>query len=272
MKLLLKLIIFVALVAAVVSFTRNSIFRRIIQEPSGIKHIIVRKFNFSKNSSIEEWKKRSLSRKKTDYSVTELEGKPCVKAVSKSSASTLYYKARLSWEKWPFISWDWKVEEFPERKTEETLDKKKEFDFAAQVYVVFYSRFFPKAKAIQYVWVEDLPVGSISDSPYSKNVKVMVLQSGHSDEWKHEERNINDDFLLLFGEKAHKDVDAVAFMTDSDSTKTKSVAYYSDITLGFIGSEEEEETYSEEAEEPFRAWFSKVLFWGSKQEEQPSNT
>gem|GEM_PF-548757 len=214
---------------------------------------VVKSFSFSSGQDLKEWDEKVLSRNGTDYQIAALEGENKVRAVSEDSASALYYKQRLFYKKSPFLSWDWKAEKFPLRREKEVLDKKSEFDFVAQVYVVFHSQFILHAKAIQYVWTESIPKGTIAASPYTKNVKVMVLESGESAEWRHELRNIREDFLHLFGEELTRDIDAIAFMTDSDSTNSSAIAYYDNIEIGYIEKPQEylpEKVPEKEGEEP----------------------
>ena len=202
---------------------------------------IVKQFTFSSSGELKEFEGKLLAHNWTDYKVANEGGKSFLKATSNDSASALYYKRNFVTERRPFVSWDWKAIDFPDRKQKEALDEKKEFDFVAQFYVIFSARFFLNAKAIQYVWTENLPVGTVSDSPYTKNVKLLVLESGPSEEWKHEERNIAEDYYKLFGEELEKDIAAIAFMTDSDSTETDSAAYISNITIGYLGGIPKEE-------------------------------
>jgi len=199
--------------------------------------IVLKEFTFEGKNSLDAWDEKVLSGKKTAYSLENLDGKNCVKGVSENSASTLYFRQRLSCDKDPFLRWKWKAEKFPERKKKENLTDKGEFDFVAQVYVVFSAKFFLNAKAIQYVWAENLPVGTVSSSPYTKNVKLLVLESGMSEGWKEEQRDIKADFRELFGEETEKDVDAISFMTDADSTSSTASAYYTDIAFGFLEGE-----------------------------------
>lgn len=191
-------------------------------------------FSFSSADDLKKWDEKSFVQNKTNYRVMNYGTRECVKAVSENSASTLFLKKRLVSDKNPFVSWEWKVEKFPSFKRKEALDKKTEFDFSAQVYVVFFSRFFLKAKAIQYVWAKEASRGTVVTSPYTKNVKILVLESGESDGWKKEERDINKDFKALFASEEEKDVMGIAFMTDSDSTGSDAVAYYDEITIGYL--------------------------------------
>jgi len=231
-----KFFIFVFLVAAILLIAGGvyRVLQKTGEKPGRAKGKEIKRFSFSSAGELKAWDEKTLSQHGTDYSVTNFDGKNCVKAVSENSASTLYYKQTLSCKARPFIKWDWKAEKFPAKKHKEALDEKEEFDFVAQVYVVFYARFFLNAKAIQYVWTRDLPVGDVSASPYTKNVKLLVLESGESETWKHEERDIKKDFKELFGEELDKDITAISFMTDSDSAKSSAVAYYSDIAIGYL--------------------------------------
>lgn len=228
------LLFLAAVVLAVMAIKSFLLFE--LMKGRGAAYSIVKEFSFSSQSSLAGWEEKGLAPRKTEYALTELDGKKVMKATADDSASTFFCKERLDCRIKPFVSWDWKAESFPKRKTPETLEKKAEFDFAAQFYVVFYDRLFLRSKAIQYVWTEEVPAGTSSDSPYTKNVKLLVLESGPSADWKHEERDISADYNMLFGEPLERDVVAVAFMTDADSTDSSSSAYYRDIKIGYLGS------------------------------------
>ncbi|MGB2651012.1 MAG: DUF3047 domain-containing protein [Candidatus Omnitrophota bacterium] len=232
----------------------------------------IKHFSFSSPNEINEWEEKLLAHNNTSYTVTEHAGRKCVKGDGEDSASALYYRQRLSWKRHPFVSWDWKAESFPVRKKKEALNKKAEFDFVAQVYVIFYSRFFLSTKAIQYVWTEEIPAGTVSRSPYTKNVVLIVLESGLSEEWKHEERDIEEDYRELFGEELSKDVVAVSFMTDSDSTGTTSTAYYTNIEIGYL--EKPEDGIAKGGAK--KSWYLRVpgikKLFKSERKEKPSDT
>ena len=196
----------------------------------------VREFTFADQASLSGWDEKALAPKKTEYVLTELDGRKCLKASADDSASAFFYKEQFSHADRPFVSWDWKAGVFPARKSAESLDKKQEFDFVAQFYVIFYSRFFLKTRALLYVWTESLPAGTRGQSPYTPNVKILVLESGPSEEWKHEERDIAADYSTFFGEPLDKDVVAVSFMTDADSTDSTAEAYFGNVKIGYLGS------------------------------------
>ncbi|MBF0493848.1 MAG: DUF3047 domain-containing protein [Candidatus Omnitrophica bacterium] len=239
MKMFFRVIFIIGLIFAMIGVAVYLLDRRIAtvleRAPSeNVDYIAAKHFTFTDQSSLRGWEEKLLARKKTNYTVTQFKGKNCIKAESDSSASGLITKLKLPYDENTFISWDWFVERFPDKKAPEVLNEKKEFDFAGQFYVIFYSRFFLKNKAIQYVWANNLPVGTYDRSPFIGNVKIYVLESGPADDWKHEERNLRKDFKLLFGEEPEEDVDAIGFMTDSDSTNSTAVTYYADPVLGVM--------------------------------------
>jgi len=209
---------------------------KVIKEktPEAPETVIVSEFPFSSPEDLAAWDEKILAEGSTDYGFVEVEGAGCVRGASQDSASALYHKQRLSRERNPFISWEWKAEKFPSFGGAEALDKKANFDFVAQVYVIFDARFFLNSKAIQYVWTEGIPAGTVSQSPYTKNVMIKVLESGSSEEWKREERDIRKDFRELFGKELEKDVVAVSFMTDADSTDSTAEAFYRRIKIGYL--------------------------------------
>ncbi len=181
MKRLVRTLMVLLIVAVGIAGLRMYFVLRPKEVPEEKVRETLKHFTFSSVKDLNEWDEKLLSKENTDYSVTESDGKQCVKAVSHNSASSLYYQQRLSCDDNPFVSWDWKAEKFPVRKKKESLRKKDEFDFVAQVYVVFYARFFLNMKAIQYVWTRDIPAGTSADSPYTSKVKILVLESGESE-------------------------------------------------------------------------------------------
>ncbi|MDD4956612.1 MAG: DUF3047 domain-containing protein [Candidatus Omnitrophica bacterium] len=203
--------------------------------PGMEEYDIERSFDFDSSSGLDEWEQQALAPKSTDYSIFPAETTgSMVKAESQGGASAIILRYSLDRERRPFVSWDWKIGEFPGRKEDETLGKKKEFDFAAQMYVVFHAGFFLNTKAIQYVWTEHIPAGTVTASPYTKNVMIKVLESGAAGEWKREFRDIAADYRELFGRELKYDVLAIAFMTDADSTGTIAQAYYDNVTFGYM--------------------------------------
>jgi hypothetical protein len=202
---------------------------------------IVRSISFTDAGKLEEWEEKKFSSRSTVYSIEEEDGRGVLRALSEDSASGFYLKEKFSYKDRPYVKWHWKVARFPERKEPETLQSKAEFDFAAQFYVLFYSRSIMSTQGIQYVWTEEIPEGTTDRSPYTKNIKMLVLRKGTVGEWKTEERDICRDYLELFGKELDKDIAAIAFMTDSDSTGTVAEAYFADVEVGYLPKDKAED-------------------------------
>jgi hypothetical protein len=196
---------------------------------------VVKPFTFSDKNALKEWEEKVFKGKVIYTVVEEDRGQSYVKAESDKAASALYYKIKLDAKtKRPAISWKWRAEEFPSRRMKETLEAESEDDFAARVYVIFPALFFTNSKVLEYVWAKDLPTGAAGTSPYSKNIKIMVLESGPSKDWASEERDIYSDYVKMFGRAPEYNIGAVAFMTNSEHTQTKAKGAYDDIVLGYI--------------------------------------
>jgi len=196
---------------------------------------LVKWFPFSEENALKEWEEK-IFRGRVLYRVEKDLSTSFVHATSFSTASALYYKIRLDTKtRQPVISWKWHVEKFPEKSGPEALETTSSDDFAARIYVIFSARFFTHTRVIEYVWTESLPVGQTGISPYSKNIRLMVLKCGKPSEdlLCGEERAIIDDYVTLFGERPRLDVGAIAFMTDADTTGTTADALYTDIKLGY---------------------------------------
>lgn len=193
---------------------------------------IVKSFPFTNDTSLKEWKEKTL-KGKVAYEIETLEDLSYVRADSDKAASALYYKVSLDVKRKPVISWKWRVDEFPKRKEPERIENKREEDFAARVYVIFPAAFFTNSKVVEYIWAETLPVGTIGASGYSKNIMHLVLESGKSEDWHFEKRDIRADYIKLFGEEPRLNIGAIAFMTDADSTKTRASAVYDEIQVGY---------------------------------------
>ncbi|MFH1791204.1 MAG: DUF3047 domain-containing protein [Candidatus Omnitrophota bacterium] len=242
-KIALVLLIILLAGAITVVVYYGSGFRRLMGEagvhagPEGRATAIeelVRFFPFSRENCLKEWEEKILKKRVTYTIEQDTPQLSFVKARSVDSASAMFYKIDLNIRKDPVISWKWKVREFPRKSLPESIDGKREEDFAARVYVIFPASFFTNSKAIEYIWAEELPAGTQGTSGYTNNLKVMVLRSGPDDsEWRTEERDIRQDYIALYGAEPGLNVGAISFMTDADSTGTSASALYDDIKIGY---------------------------------------
>jgi len=196
---------------------------------------IVKSFPFSADNALKEWEEK-IFRGKVVYRIDKDKDLSFVRATSNRTASALYYKLKLDAKnKQPLISWKWNVYKFPEKIKPESLETENEDDFAARVYVIFPAMFFTNSKVLEYIWAKDLPEGMIGTSPYSKNIKLVVARSGSNKDkkWFQEDRDIIADYLTAFGARPEFNIGAVAFMTNTEHTRTSADAMYDEIKLGY---------------------------------------
>lgn len=205
------------------------------KEKPSLYALPVKSFPFSSDNALKEWEEK-VFKGKVVYNIEKLGDSSYVRAKSAGSASALYYKIKLDAKsKSPVVRWKWRVEKFPLKDKPESLETENEDDFAGRVYVIFSAMFITNSKVLEYIWAQELPVGSIGTSPYSKNIKLMVLESGPAKDggFISEDRDIAADYIKAFGARPEHDIGAVAFMTNAEHTKTSAEAMYDEILLGY---------------------------------------
>ncbi len=221
-QLLISTLIAALIVAAIVHYKRSML------------RDVVKHFAFSTEGSLKEWKEK-IFKGHVKYSIKKADHESFVLATSKGTASALYYKIRLDMKKGPVISWKWNAQMFPAKDSVESLKDAKTDDFAARVYVIFPALFFTNSRALEYIWTEKIKEGTIAPSPYSKNLQLIVAESGKKEnpEWIYEERDIYSDYVKAFGEEPKYDIGSIAFMTDADSTRSMAETFYDEIKIGY---------------------------------------
>jgi hypothetical protein len=174
------------------------------------------------------WEKQ-LFKGETGYTWIKEENRGFVRAASKNAASGLIYKVDFDPQQYPYIIWNWKVDNIIKNgdATKKTGD-----DYPARVYVVFPSLFFWKTRAVNYIWANRLPRNKAIPSSYTSNSVMVSVQSGQAEtgRWLTETRNIYEDFQGFFGDKPSR-VGAIAIMTDTDNTGESASASYGPIAV-----------------------------------------
>jgi hypothetical protein len=167
---------------------------------------------------------------RTIYRLAEEDGRKCIKAVSKASASGLYYELKFDPQKFPYLSWSWKIDH---TVVNGDAHRREGDDYAARIYIVFPSLFFWNTRVVNYIWANKLPKGEMIASPYFSSKDVLIaVESGNelAGRWVEERRNVYEDFQEFFGE-APPTAGAVAIMTDTDNTGGATSACYGPIRL-----------------------------------------
>jgi len=195
----------------------------------------VKHFSFSSDNALKEWEDK-IFKGKVVYVIEKGQDLSYVRARSTGSASALYYKIKLDAKKRrPVLKWKWRVEKFPVKNLPESLEAAGEDDFAGRVYVIFPAMFILNSQVLEYIWAEKLPAGSTGTSPYSKNIKLIVLESGSGKDgnFVSEERDVVADYTKAFGSSPERDIGAIAFMTNAEHTATSADAMYDEIEIGY---------------------------------------
>jgi hypothetical protein len=169
------------------------------------------------------WEKK-VFRGETVYAPVIEEGRPALKAESRTAASALIYRISLDPKTYPRLSWSWKIGGTIRKGDERT---KAGDDYAARVYVVFPSVLFRRTRAVNYIWANRLPRGAFLPNAYTGNAVMVAVESGDANagRWIDEERDLVEDYRRAFGEDPPK-IGAVAIMTDTDNTGEEAVAWY----------------------------------------------
>ena len=185
----------------------------------------------------------------TRYTRVREEGNAVVKAEADRSASGIFKKVDIDPVRFPILKWRWKVDHILERGDERTRAGD---DYAARIYVtfaydpdavslwerskyaaikLFYGEYPPQG-ALNYIWANRLPKGSVIDNAYTDRAKMIAVESGaeNSGRWMKEGVNLYEDYKRLFG-KEPPHISGIALMTDTDNTGGSATGYYDDIVL-----------------------------------------
>jgi hypothetical protein len=166
----------------------------------------------------------------TDYSLVfdETLQQDVILAQSQQAASGLFFEEKIDLNKTPWLSWSWRIKDFPKISDERS---KSGDDFAARLYVLVKDGWgFWNTKAISYVWSEKTAAEQTWPNPFTgKKAMMLVARSGPVDAgWVTEKRNIKDDLKKLFG-KEFRYISAIAIMTDTDNSKSTASSFYANI-------------------------------------------
>lgn len=191
----------------------------------------LKQFDFNDKNALNNWGRMILNGQ-VDYRLMKHGDNGYVEALSEGACSALYYRIGFKLKDYPYLSWKWRVVKFPD-KSKAKKDMEKD-DYAARVYVIFPFLNFSSSKFIEYVWDENIPAGTVFDSPKSKNIRQIVARSGAAvgEQWVSESRNVYEDYVMAFGEKPRRNVGAVAIMCNADNTKSEAESLFDDIAIG----------------------------------------
>lgn len=162
------------------------------------------------------------------FSIHEENGNRFLKIKTSGGNTSLGIQCSFEVDKYRYLSWRWRVHSLPVGARE---DKRKYSDSAAGVYVIFNGN-LKLNRIIKYVWSTSLQEGVVTESPFNRRTKIVVLRSGdrHKGEWVEERVDVFGDYQKIFGGEPPK-VDGIAIMSDSDNTESSVEADYDDFLI-----------------------------------------
>ena len=213
--------------------------------------VVPRFSQMSANGPIAGWRALRPSPRAADtaYTLVNVDGQVVLQADARASMSGLLHALRIEAGVPATLHWRWRV---AAPVVAADLLRKDGDDYAARLYVLFdYPRsklsFATRARmrlaealhgeplptaALNYVWDNRQPVGTIRPNAYTDRARMIVVQSGaaRAGQWVEETRDLRADFRAAFGEEAPAIV-GIALATDTDNTGEIARAWYGDIAL-----------------------------------------
>ena len=185
----------------------------------------------------------------TEYTWELFDGRRAIAARSEGSASMMRRKVNVAPDRLAGIAFSWQVTELMAGAHVGYSDAE---DAPARVLLAFAGdvstlpartrMMFELAQALtgeappyatlMYVWDAKAPVDSVIVNPRTDRIRKIVVDSGPTElkRWREHRRDVAADFRRAFGEEPGPLV-AIAVMTDSDNTRSRSRAWYGPITL-----------------------------------------
>ncbi|MDP3638845.1 MAG: DUF3047 domain-containing protein [Azonexus sp.] len=182
----------------------------------------------------------------TRYALRQWDGVFAIEAQADKSMALLGRTLAVNLKKTPILCWQWRIDA-PLLSAD--MSQKSGDDYAARIYLTFtvppeqlslatraklslgravYGAQLPDA-ALNYVWDNTHPVGTLQNSAYTDRVRLWVLRSGAGQVgvWVHERRNVLDDFQRAFGNLAGE-LSGLAVASDTDNTGEQAHAGFAD--------------------------------------------
>ena len=176
----------------------------------------------------------SIARHNVFSLASEPDGNHYLKVQSDRSSSGKGVHLAWSPRRCPHVSWRWRISN---TIAAGDLKRKEGDDAAAKLYVVFSGPSFwnPSDKRILvYLWDHRAPVGAIYPNAWlPTKERMVVVESGTSKvgQWVVEQVHLVNDFVWAFPGEEPGDVEAVAFLADTDNTRSRVTAGFDDLTI-----------------------------------------
>jgi Protein of unknown function (DUF3047) len=188
----------------------------------------------------------------TVFSITTIDGRRALRIESNESYGTLAHIMGADAPRARTLAWRWRVDQ-PITKAD--LHKRSGDDTAVKVCALYeipadkipvVDRAWLRAAqaasgtkmpsaCVCYVWDSRLPVHTVLPNAFTRRVRYIVVRSGESAlaTWTEERRDLDADFLHLFGDEVDTvpRLVAIAIGGDADNTRSHGLAYVADLEL-----------------------------------------
>ncbi|MEO7252734.1 MAG: DUF3047 domain-containing protein [Casimicrobium sp.] len=186
----------------------------------------------------------------TEYSLREIDGQPCIRAVAKGAWSLWVADVPAAHAKASKLSWRWNVpaliadadnlvagkDDAPARVVVAFKGDRTKLD-AAERSVMSLAKALGGVElpyaAIQYIWEDKAAPESIAANGNTLRIKKIVVKSGSTGlaTWLSFTRDVRADYRRAFPGEEPGDIESIALMTDTDSLGGTAEACYADIEL-----------------------------------------
>ena len=205
----------------------------------------------------EPWRVQQLDERivPTVYARKTWDGVDAIEAVAERSMALLGRPLEVDLEATPHLCWLWRVDA---PLVTADMTTKAGDDYAARVYVSFkvepgalgigtraklalarsiYGDEVPDA-ALNYVWDNRQPVGTLMANAYTDRTRMIVLRSGAGDAggWVVERRDVAQDFKRAFGDLPAQ-LGGIALASDTDNTGERARAGFAEFR--FVSRDED---------------------------------
>ena len=207
--------------------------------------------SLSPGAPLADWKPMTFRQIQSHsrYALADDDGRTVLRADSEASASGLTKKVAIDPNRYPLMTWTWKVSNTLEKGD---VTRKSGDDYAAPIYVTFEGEtgqpsflqrtklaaikilygVTPPSAAFSYVWGNRVDAGTFHPNAYTDRCVMVIVESGpqHVNQWRRIQRNVVQDFRHAFGTDPPS-ITGIAIMTDTDNTGESATAWYGDIVF-----------------------------------------
>jgi len=179
------------------------------------------------------------------------DGVEAVKLYSRAALTFLEKPVKINIKEFPIVTWRWKVEDILEGVAErtvqgddhpiriffvfepDTLEQSWWFRLKRFLYLDWYHGHPVGGRFMEYLWSSHLKKGEIIRDPRKPKQKLMVIEGGrnHLGKWLSYERNLYEDFTMLYNEEPRKLI-FIGILNDTDQTGQEATSYIADLKMG----------------------------------------